>query len=70
MVKSDLGKSPNWFGYIHVDGSIKLKKFFTELEIEEALASPFVKEAFGPWHCDSRQEAAEKMANELRASKV
>lgn len=50
-----------WWGYVHMDGSLHVKRYFSELDIEEAEGSPFVLSAHGPWTVDSREEALKKL---------
>jgi hypothetical protein len=46
-----------WWGYLHVDGSLHVKRFFDIKDIEEAVESSFVKSVHGPWEVSSREEA-------------
>ena len=50
-----------WWGYIHTNKSVHVKRFFSDLDIEEAHESPFVAEVYGPWECKGREEALKKM---------
>jgi len=50
-----------WWGYVHTNGSIQVKRYFEPLDIQEAHESPFVKQVFGPWLCTSREEAIKKV---------
>ena len=46
-----------WWGYIHKNGSTHLKRFFSDLDIQEAKESPFVREVFGPWEAADHEKA-------------
>jgi len=46
-----------YWGYIHVDGSLIVKRFFSNLDITEALESPFVKQVFSEVEADDIQAA-------------
>jgi len=46
-----------WWGYLHINGNIQVKRFFSDLDLEEAYESPFVKEVFIPFEADNREEA-------------
>ena len=46
-----------WWGYIHQNGSIQVKRYFSYLDLQEALESPFVERVYGHFHADSREEA-------------
>ena len=48
-----------WWGYIHVDGSLHVKRFFDFGDILEAQASDFVKSVTAPFEADSRSESME-----------
>lgn len=53
-----------WWGYIHIDESVHLKRYFDKLDISDALDSPFVKSVYGPWEVNSREEALKKLTME------
>lgn len=46
-----------WWGYLHMDGSLHVKPYFGPEDIAEAWESPFVNTVFGPWKCGSRKGA-------------
>lgn len=48
-----------WWGYLHINGSIQVKRFFNIKDIEEAEQSSFVKSVYGPFTCDCRDNAVE-----------
>ena len=50
-----------WWGYKHVNGTYQVKRYFDPLDISEAHESPFVDLVSGPWPCNSRDEAIEKL---------
>lgn len=53
---------PNyWWGYLHKEGTLQVKRFFAKRDLEEARESPFVAEVHGPWAVDSREEALAKL---------
>ena len=49
-----------WWGYIHNNGSIQVKRYFDPTDINEARASPFVRGVTGPFYATGREDAAEK----------
>ena len=57
-----------WWGYIHTSGTIHVKRYFSDLDIEEAYESPFIAEVFGPWECKGREEALEKMKQSIEGT--
>jgi len=59
-----------WWGYVHTNGSIQVKRYFSELDIDEARESPFVKSAYGPWDCKNREEAIAKVRNSAMGKEV
>jgi len=55
-----------WWGYLHENGTIQVKRYFEPLDIQEALESPFVQWAAGPWPCLDREAALSKMRKLIR----
>lgn len=52
-----------WWAYIHINGNILVKRFFSYEDMEEARDSQFVEDLAGPWECS--KEEAEKKAKEV-----
>lgn len=46
-----------WWGYLHTNGSVQVKRFFDQEDIVEANMSDFVEHTYGPFDADSREEA-------------
>lgn len=46
-----------WWGYVHVNGSLHVKRYFSPEDINEANDSPFVEHVYGPWECLNADEA-------------
>ena len=38
-----------WWGYLHVEGTLQVKRYFGPRDIEEAHESPFVDMVHGPF---------------------
>lgn len=58
--------SPNqWWGYVHTDKSLHLKRYYSKQDIDEAYESPFVMSVHGPWEAKSREDAEQKLKKEL-----
>ena len=55
-----------WWGYLHNQGTIQAKKFFSYKELLEAQSSPFVKEVFSPFFAKNREEAVNKIKEKLK----
>lgn len=55
-----------WWGYLHTNGSLQVKRFFSQQDLDEAWESPFVVSVAGPWHCDGREQALAKLDREVR----
>jgi len=53
-----------WWGYLHNSGTIHTKRFFSQGDIDEAKASPFVNEVFGPWEVENKAEAEKRIREE------
>jgi hypothetical protein len=46
-----------WWGYLHVNGNIQAKRYFSRLDIQEARESEFVRYIYGPFDAMNRDEA-------------
>ena len=46
-----------WWGYVHQNGTIQVKRFFSQLDLDEATESPFVYAVYGPFNAGDRDEA-------------
>ena len=46
-----------WWGYLHSDGNIQVKRYFSDQDIIEAYESPFCKHVFHEFECNNREEA-------------
>lgn len=46
-----------WWGYLHTNGKIQVKRYFEPLDISEAEESPFVERTFGPYEVFDRADA-------------
>ena len=55
-----------WWGYLHTDGSLQVKRYFGPENIMEALGSPFVDAVAGPWECNGKEAAIEKLKKVLK----
>lgn len=50
-----------WWGYIHENGSIQVKRFFSKEDLDDARSSPFVKKVFESFDADGREDAIQKI---------
>jgi len=55
-----------WWGYVHVSGTLQTKRYFSELDIQEAKESPFCKVVFGPFEVSGRDEALDKVLEKYK----
>lgn len=46
-----------WWGYLHINGNIQVKRFFDQLDLDEAEESPFVERVTNIFEADGREEA-------------
>lgn len=46
-----------WYGYMHVSGSIHLKRYNDSGDIDEARESDFVEQVYGPFAAKTQSEA-------------
>lgn len=49
-----------WWGYLHTNGTVHVKRFFDHQDIVEAGQSDFVQIAVGPFRALNRDEAIVK----------
>lgn len=54
-----------WWGYMHINGSLQVKRYFDALCLRDAHESPFVAKVVGPFDATDREDALKK-AEELR----
>ena len=47
-----------WYGYIHVDGTLHVKRYLSPEDLVEAYDSKFVEHVIGPFHATGPQHAA------------
>jgi hypothetical protein len=50
-----------WWGYLHTEGTLHVKRCFDQRDIDEEYKSPFVSMVAGPWECKNREEALKKL---------
>lgn len=51
----------DWWGYVHIDGSIQVNRLHSYVDIEEAEQSDFVLQVVGPFEADNRNDAINKV---------
>lgn len=54
-----------WWGYIHDNGSVHVKRYFDREDILEAQDSPFVSRVFGEFAANNRDEAIQIIKDKL-----
>lgn len=47
-----------WWGYLHTEGTIQLKRYFDRRDIEDANESPFCEIVIGPFYAKDREDAS------------
>lgn len=50
-------KKLEWWGYVHINGRIQVKRFFGQRDIDEANESDFVVRTAGPFMATDRADA-------------
>lgn len=50
---------PNWWAYLHINGGIHLKRYFSADDLKDADESPFVAARTQPFYADNRKQAEE-----------
>ena len=54
-----------WWGYKHISGTLQAKRYFDKRDIEEAYESPFVDVVVHPFEASNREEALERIKNNV-----
>jgi hypothetical protein len=54
-----------WWGYVHADKSLHVKRYFGTRDLDDAYDSDFVRDVYGPWEVDSRAAALLKLKEQL-----
>lgn len=57
-----------WWGYLHTNGSIQVKRFFDYRDLDDAHDSPFVSAVCQPFDASGRDEAIQHVAKTLDVS--
>jgi hypothetical protein len=52
-----MGSLNKWWGYLHEDGSIKAKRFFSQGDLDEASESSFVVHVVKPFYAKDHDYA-------------
>lgn len=55
-----------WWGYLHVNGTVQVKRFFDQGDLTEARGSDFVERVVGPFDATDRSDAIVKAREKLR----
>lgn len=55
-----------WWGYIHTDGTLHIKRYLSETQILDALNSDFVKVISGRVYADDKKEATKLIKEDLK----
>jgi hypothetical protein len=50
-----------WWGYVHANGTLQVKRYFDMQDIQEASTSPFVQSIYGPFDAVDSQHALNKL---------
>ena len=50
-----------WWGYVHVNGTLHVKRYFDMGDLREAAESDFVAFVYGTWDIDNREDAMKKL---------
>jgi len=54
-----------WWAYLHINGTVQVKRFFDQGDLDEARQSDFVVRVVGPFAVDSREQALAEGARRL-----
>lgn len=62
---NDTFKTEMWWGYLHISGTIHVKRYFDDRDIDDAEESDFVKYIMGPYEAKGREDAITKFKNKF-----
>lgn len=54
-----------WWGYLHINGSIQVKRYFDDRDLDEAIESPFVSRVITKFQANDRDQALQIISNKL-----
>ena len=54
-----------WWGYLHTNGHLQAKRYFSREDLDEAGERPFVEKYFGPFEAKDRDQALEILTQKL-----
>lgn len=54
-----------WWGYLHTNGGVQVKRYFDNGDLVEAKKSPFVEKVCGPFMANDRDEAIKTASTQL-----
>jgi len=54
-----------WWGYLHSEGTLQVKRYFGPMDIQEANESPFCQIVVGPFNAKDREEAIKILKSQL-----
>ena len=55
-----------WWGYKHTNGTYQAKRFFGQIDLDEAEQSPFVAAVTGPFEAVDRDDAIRQIEEDLK----
>lgn len=54
-----------WWGYLHSNGTIQVKRYFDVEDLMEARGSPFVDKVFQPIQAENREDAIRQFKEKI-----
>lgn len=61
ITNSDIAEKFEWWGYIHENNTIQVKRYWDKQDLQDARESDFVQRVFGPFLVSGKEEAIEKI---------
>lgn len=59
-----------WWGYLHINGSVQVKRYFDERDLDDAYESDFVDLVIHPFPADGRTDAIAKVHQKIESGQV
>lgn len=55
-----------WWGYMHTNGSLQVKRYFDERDLSEANESPFVETVYPPFEAGGHEHAIQILKEKIK----
>jgi hypothetical protein len=57
-----------WWGYQRINGTVQVKRYFDERDLQDAHESPFCREVYAPFSAADRDDAIKQIEEKIYAT--